>query len=153
MCYQVFISTNCADDLGNKNSKLVKFTKELPFDIEAGLLCHQNVWYVDSEAGGCSCSFRHANDPQLGFGVPEDWYLEDEADIKATIGFIKVIRSILKAGFNVDCIDMWNDNSSVDNPPQKILINLSDIKNEEFRFFENRIFEFTLSDDDVLLAT
>ncbi|MGH1402857.1 MAG: hypothetical protein ACRBDL_01290 [Alphaproteobacteria bacterium] len=148
MCYQVFVSTNCSDDIGNENSQLVKFTKELPFAIGSELLRYQNVWYIDSESGGCSCSFRHANDPKLGFGVPEDWYPEDDVDIKATIGFIKTIRAILQAGFHVDCIDIWNDNSSIENPPEKILVNLLDLKNEEFRFFENHIFEFTLSDND-----
>ncbi len=152
MCYQIFVSTNCNDDLSDKNSKLVKFTKELPFDIASGLLCYKNVWYVDSEAGGCSCSFRHANDPKLGFGVPEDWYPEDEVDIKSTIDFIQIIRSILKAGFNVDCIDMWNDNSAMVSPSEKVLINLSDIKSEEFRFFENHIFEFKLRDSDALVS-
>lgn len=142
MSYIIFISTDCEDDLKKRNCELVRFTRELPFDIEAGLLSNKNVWHVKSkeDSGG---PFRHSPEPN-SFALPQDWYPEDKADIEATIIFMDTVRYILQNEFDVDCINMWCHDASWSGDPVKMTVDLSDIKNEEFRFFENHIFEFKI---------
>ena len=71
MCYLVIISTDANDDLSVRNSELLKFTRELPSIAGLDVLSYANRWYVQSQSL-CSCTFRHALEPSLGFTSPVD---------------------------------------------------------------------------------
>ncbi len=79
-------------------------------------------------------------DPQLGFGGPEDWYPETDDAVKATEGFIAVVRKLLDGGDPVDCIDVWAGAEIGRVARQEV--DLSAVSNREFRFFENYHFVF-----------
>ena len=101
-------------------------------------------WFVGSQAG-CSCSFRHLyiTSVELGFGEPEDWFPEEENDITATHQVISVIRSLIERGERVDVIDAWDDGKTEAVPlGGDIEVNLKEVGNESFRFFENHRFSF-----------
>jgi hypothetical protein len=73
MCYMVYISTDCADDLSVHTSDLVRFEKPT---VEKQRPCprilkHEHKWFVGSKSG-CSCTFRHLcrGSIGLGFGQP-----------------------------------------------------------------------------------
>jgi hypothetical protein len=76
----------------------------------------------------------------LGFGEPVDWYEEGEDEIAATLLFINFIRQISKLGFQVDCIDTWEGTGRED--IIETSVNLNDIADNQFRFFENHHFVF-----------
>ena len=44
---------------------------------------------------------------ELGFSEPVAWYAESEAEIAATLAFIKIVRNLLQGGFQADCLDAW----------------------------------------------
>ena len=89
---------------------------------------------------GCSCSFRHLYSIELGFSEPVDWYPEEEDEIKATLEVIKVIRGLLEGGAEVDCIDAWEGDSP--HPLTELEVDLGEISDEAFRFYENHHFIF-----------
>ena len=115
---------------------------ELPFELQKETPKYGNIWHVQSEAI-CSCSFRHAGDINMGFGEPEDWNPEDKLDINATLQFIAIVRELLAKGNKLDCFDAWQDDIIKVSTPIDKELNLSIIKNAEFRFFENYHFIFT----------
>jgi hypothetical protein len=139
VCYSIYLSTDSDHDLSIGNSDLVRFKQESIPEPYHSQLRHPNQWYVGSKSG-CSCTFRHLYSVELGFGEPVEWYEEDEPEIAATFIFIQVIRQILIQGFQVDCIDTWEGTQ-----PEEIIeisVNLDDIGDEQFRFFENHHFLF-----------
>ena len=146
MCYSIYLSTDSDHDLSIGNSDLVRFKKEsIPVPYQSQLR-YPNQWYVGSKSG-CSCTFRHLYSVELGFGEPVEWYEEDEHEIAATFTFIQVIRQILKLGFRADCIDTWEGTQ-----PEEMIeisVNLDDIGDEQFRFFENHhlLFESNVVQD------
>lgn len=142
MCYELILSTTSSEDLSKFNEEKIRFEKEIPSRLPADSLSYPNRWYVGSRTG-CSCTFRHLYDSGLGFGVPVDWYPEEQSDIEATLLFVRLIKSLLLMGENVDCIDLWEGNG--EEPFHPISVNLSQIRDEEFRFFENHHFDFTLN--------
>ncbi len=139
MCYSVYVSTDLDEDLSKENSELVRFEKKHLDQAIASLLQYENKWYVESKSG-CSCTFRHLLSIELGFSEPEDWYEEGDDEIAATISFIRIVRKIVDRGNQVDCIDAWHGIGKED--IVATTVNLTDIKDEQFRFFENHHFHF-----------
>ena len=141
MCYALLLSTTSNEDLSQFNREEIRFNQKVPEHLPVDRLLYPSKWYVGSRTG-CSCSFRHLYEPDLGFGVPEDWFPEEESDIQATQIFVRFVRSLLAKGEKVDCIDAWEGNSEM--PFAQLTVNLSQIRDEEFRFFENHHFDFAL---------
>ena len=139
MCYSIYLSTDSDQDLSSRNSDLVRFKKEPIPEPYLSKLRYPNQWYVGSKTG-CSCTFRHLYSVELGFSEPVEWCEEDEYEIAATLTFIKVIRQIFKQGLKADCVDTWEGTQ----PGEmiEISVNLDDIGDEQFRFFENHHFLF-----------
>lgn len=141
MCYVLLLSTTSTDDLASHNSELVHFTKELPKIAEVSSLKYPNKWYIGSKSG-CSCSFRHLHSIELGFSEPVEWYKENPEDIEATKQLIQIIRDLVAHGEQVDCIDAWEHQEMYPVANGKLEVDLSKVKNSEFRFFENHHFIF-----------
>jgi hypothetical protein len=139
MCYTLFLSTTSSEDLAQFNSEALRFENTIPEGLSFSRLLFPNKWYVGSRTG-CSCSFRHLAGPEFDFGVPQDWFPEEQSDIEATLLFIRVVRSLLASGARVDCIDLWQGHDSESVP--WVSVNLGLILDEEFRFFENHHFDF-----------
>jgi hypothetical protein len=139
MCYSIYISTTLDDDLSLGNSELVNFERVLSVDPITSLLEYEYKWYVASKSG-CSCTFRHLTSTELGFGAPVDWYEEQDDEIAATLVFIKIVRKVIDQGGNMDCINIWYGADIGDIMEETV--NLREIENEQFRFFENYRFLF-----------
>jgi hypothetical protein len=139
MCYALILSTTSRDDLSRLNNEAIRFDSELSDRLPFDKLLYAHQWYVGSRTG-CSCSFRHLYGPEFDFSVPEDWFPEEQSDIQATLTFIRLIRSLALKGEKVDCIDVWESNST--EALHLLPVNLSRIRDEEFRFFENHHFDF-----------
>jgi hypothetical protein len=138
------LSTTSSEDLAFGNNDLVRFSKVLPDLPEEKYLAFPNKWFIGSQAG-CSCSFRHlyVTSVELGFGTPEDWYPEKVNDIAATHQVITLIRSLVEKNEEVDLIDAWADGKTEALPLDgDIEVNLKEVSNESFRFFENHRFSF-----------
>ena len=144
MCYSVYLSTDTERDLALHNTPLIRFTKDLAPEEEdiPGLMRNPHTWYVGSKSG-CSCSFRHLHSIELGFGVPEDWYPEDPDELEATKLFYDIVSAMIIEGIHVDCISLWTGTTK--DGVQSLEVDLSSIKREAFRFFENHHFEFVYS--------
>ena len=139
MCYSIYLSTDSDLDLTRDNSALIQFSKESPPERYRPLLKYPNHWFVGSKSG-CSCTFRHLYSVELGFSEPIAWYEEGQDAIAATLAFIKLIRGILENGCRADCVDLWEGTPSEE--VEEILVDLDEIADEQFRFFENHHFSF-----------
>ena len=139
MCYVVFLSTTCPDDLSEHNSALLRFERELGNEASIGLLENPNRWRVESRSG-CGCGFRHLTAPELGFSTPADWYPEEAEDIAATGEFFAVVTALTAAGGNVDCVDAWSGTKVEDIRGMEVTV--ASLQPGEFRFFENHHFVF-----------
>jgi hypothetical protein len=139
MCYALILSTTSSSDLSQFNSEEIGFDKNTPDRLPFNQLLYPNKWYVGSRTG-CSCSFRHLYGPEFDFGIPEDWFPEEKSDVEATLTFIRLVRSLILKGEKVDCIDVWEGNNT--ESPHLMSVNLSRIRDAEFRFFENHHFDF-----------
>ena len=142
MCYALLLSTTSGDDLSQFDGEGIGFDKNIPDRLSSSHLLYANKWYVRSRTG-CSCSFRHLYGPEFDFSVPEDWFPEEKSDIEATLMFIRLVRSLILKGEKVDCIDLWESSNA--EFPRMLSVNLSQIRDEEFRFFENHHFNFTVA--------
>jgi hypothetical protein len=131
-----------AEDLTVHNSELVRFTKDLPQIAEVADLRYPNKWHIGSKSG-CSRSFRHLHSIELGFGEPVAWYKEALEHIEATIQLIQIIRERVAKGEGVDCIGAWEHQEMYPVAKGRLNVDLSSIKNREFRFFENHHFIFS----------
>ena len=141
MCYSVFISTDAEGDLATHNTPLIRFEKERsPYENDAlALMRYPHTWFVGSKSG-CSCTFRHLHSIELGFGAPVDWYPEDSDEIEATKLFYDIVSALVLEGHHVDCISFWTDPTK--DRVQSLDVDLTSVKREEFRFFENHHFIF-----------
>ena len=144
MCYVTLLSTTSANDLAAHNSKLVTYSRALPGVPEEKYLRHANKWYLGSKSG-CSCDFRHlyVGSVSLGFGEPEEWYPENPEDIEATRQVISLIRKLVSAGAEVECVDAWAHGQDEAEPlagDQEV--NLAEVGDAQFRFFEGHRFAF-----------
>ena len=141
MCYLVYMSTDFPGDLTQHNSILINFNNHFSnFEPEIrDLLLYEYHWYVGSKSG-CSCTFRHLSSVEIGFGKPVDWYEENSDSIKATRIFYDVALSLISSGNTIDCIDIWS--GTIKDQIKRLKVDLSTIKRDEFRFFENHHFIF-----------
>jgi hypothetical protein len=139
VCYSIYLSTDSSQDLSGENSELIHFQKESIAEPFRSMLQNEHQWYVGSQSG-CSCTFRHLFSIELGFSEPVDWYEEDGSEIAATLSFIRVIRQLIESGQKVDCIDVWNNAAQKDIVER--VVNLKNMDDEQFRFFENHRFIF-----------
>jgi hypothetical protein len=142
MCYVVFLSTTSPEDLSVHDTELMRFERELGNEPAIALLENPHRWYVGSQGpkGCCSCHFRHAIAPELGFAVPQDWYPEDSGNIEATRQFFAIVRKLLGDDESVDCVDAWSQTMAADISRQEV--SASNLQPGEFRFFENHHFIF-----------
>ena len=144
MCYMTLLSTTSDANLTLGNNDLVRFSQTLPGIPEEIYLRFKNKWYIGSQSG-CSCEFRHLyiGSVELGFGLPEDWYPEGPHQIEATLQVIATIRSLVDSGESVECIDAWAHGEAAPTAiAGEIEVNLSELSDEAFRFFENHRFSF-----------
>jgi hypothetical protein len=144
MCYMLLLGTNSPENLAKRNTELLVFTKELPGLCEEQSITQPEKWFVGS-AHGCSCGFRHlyVGSVDLGFGVPVDWFPEDHEDVEATLQFVQVVESLLVSGFEVECVDAWDNDATSPSLSGTVEVNLKEIGAHAFRFFENHRFVFT----------
>lgn len=143
MCYSLILSTTTDEDLAVRNSEFVRFSRDLPGGVEAIQLQYPEVWYVGSKTG-CSCTFRHLNSPELGFGAPEDWYPEEADEVEATLRLIEIIRELVEHGFSVDCFDAWIEGDGSCAGAGRINVDLGTLQDDAFRLIENHYFDFTM---------
>ena len=143
MCYMLLLGTDSPTDLSLRNTELLIFSKELPGLPEEQCLELSQKWFVGS-AHGCSCGFRHlhVSGVSLGFGGPEDWFPEESADIEATRQFIGVVRSLVSAGYQVECVDAWANDQASAQLTGTVNVDLGAVSDGAFRFFENHRFVF-----------
>jgi hypothetical protein len=141
MCYELILSTTSGDDLSQFNDEGIRFDGSHSERPSFSHLLYPNKWYIGSRTG-CSCSFRHLYEPEQGFGIPEEWFQEEASDIEATLKFIRLVRSLIAQGKHVDCVDLWAGSGAPSKPPVRMDVDLSRIRDEEFRFFENYHFDF-----------
>ncbi len=143
MCYMLVMSTSSNSDLSIYDNRLISFSK-IENDIpEDHILINQYKWFVGS-AHGCSCGFRHLylSSVELGFEEPKDWFPEEKDDISATVTFVRIIKSLISAGNKVDCFDAWDEYQDTSIMASKQIIDILQMKDEKFRFFENHHFIF-----------
>jgi hypothetical protein len=140
MCYSLYLSTNSSADLTRYNSELINF-KRLDADADERLnyLRNRQRWYVGSKSG-CSCTFRHLLSVELGFGEPEDWFPEEEDEVRATAELYRLIVRLVSEGHQVDCLDIWAGAAPDDLKTRAV--NLNAVSEKTFRLFENFHFVF-----------
>ena len=142
MCNMTVLSTSSKADLALHNNELVQFSRQLPGIPEEIYLRNQNKWFIGS-ASGCSCEFRHVSAVELGFGLPQEWYQEEQSAIDATRQVVAAIRELVSQGERVDCVDAWAHGQTVPDPlAGELEVDLAAITDEEFRFFESHRFVF-----------
>ena len=139
MCYVVVLSTDSPVDLSGGNDRLIAFSRELPDGVDATGLAYPNRWFVGS-AHGCSCGFRHlhVSSLDLGFAEPVNWFPEEPDDLEATRKFAATVRRLVEQGARVDCIDAWEH----DAPSATVDVDLAQVSDAQFRFFESHRFVF-----------
>jgi len=80
---------------------------------------------------------------ELGFGEPEEWLPEETSDIQATKQVAATIRALVTEGAMVDCVDAWAHGLKDAAPlGGDIEVNLSEVSDTFFRFFEMHRFSF-----------
>ncbi|MGD9612391.1 MAG: hypothetical protein AB7V22_05755 [Kiritimatiellia bacterium] len=139
MCYMLFVSTDCAEDLATRNTDLVRFEKPDPRFPAPPELRHAHVWYVGSKSG-CSCTFRHLcrENVELGFREPENWFPEKPDAIAATKQLHAVLAEIVGRGGQVDLADTWCGEETRSLQPREV--SLSQVPADRFRLFEGWLF-------------
>lgn len=144
MCYMIVLATDSIEDLSAKNSGNLKFSSELPGLSQERFLSFERRWFLEGSEG-CSCGFRHLSSGSisLGFGAPESWYPEAPEYLEATREFIGIVRSLLAGGSKVECIDIWCDQPASDGLDGALNVNLTEMSDDAFRFFENHHFVFS----------
>lgn len=146
MCYALYMSTDSPEELTVLNSEFVRF--ERIDDPEADpcitLLTFPHRWYVGSKSG-CSCTFRHLNAIELGFGAPEDWYPEEQDALGATKELYRFFSRLLSTGHQVDCVDRWQ--GAKPDAIRAIDVSLDEVSVESFRLFENHRFRLCMNSE------
>ncbi len=139
MCYSIYLSTDSNKDLSNENNDLLHLKQEEIKGPIQSILKNEHQWYLGSKSI-CSCTFRHLHSIELGFSEPVDWYPEDDDEIAATLSFVEIARQIVEQGHQLD-IDIWEGAAEAE--IKELWIDLNDLRDDEFRFFENYHFIFT----------
>ena len=139
MCYMLYLSTDCAEDLAPRNTDLMRFEKPDPRFPAPPALQHAHVWYVGSKSG-CSCTFRHLcrGNAEFDFREPEDWFPEEPDAIAATQQLYAVVAEIVRRGGQVDLADVWISEGIP--PLQTREVSLSQVSADHFRLFEGQLF-------------
>ncbi|MES2571024.1 MAG: hypothetical protein V4710_13335 [Verrucomicrobiota bacterium] len=142
MCYITLLSTTSTTDLAPSNTGLVQWSRKLPGIPEERFLAFPHQWLIGSKSG-CSCDFRHLyiSSVDLGFGEPEEWFPEEADDIEATLQVIATVRALVEKDESVDIVDAW-PNAEERPLDGTIEVNLGEVSNRAFRFFENHRFIF-----------
>ncbi len=140
MCYSIYLSTDCPRDLAAESFVHLRFEKPLDEELKPALR-HPHQWFLTRrEYGGCSCHFRHSEyDPR--FDPPQDWMPEDEDDVLATREAYRVFRGWVADGYQLDLIDV-SDINQHETDFKNLLVPLSSISEESFRFFWGYHFDF-----------
>ena len=139
MCYMLYLSTDCAEDLAARNSDLVRFEKPDPRFPAPPALKNDHVWFVGSKSG-CSCTLRHLcrGNTNFDFREPQEWFPEESDAIAATKQLYAVLDEIVRRGGQVDLADVW---ISEEIPPlQPLEVSLSKVSADCFRLFESHLF-------------
>lgn len=137
MCYAIYFSTTSPVDLSTIKSEHFQIqVLDAELDVQAPeLLGHPYHWYLESKYGGCSCHFRSA--PQgLGFGAEVDWYPEDPEYVESTRHFYDTFAEIVRSGHAVDLLTLWNGDEYDKGEIDRIVVELSKVPRDHFRFFE-----------------
>jgi len=74
-----------------------------------------------------------------------DWHPEETDEIEATLQAARIIRKLVGEGHEVDCIDAWIGGDKSREQPNTLEVDLAEIEDAEFRFFENHYFSFTIA--------
>ena len=75
----------------------------------------------------------------LGFGHPVDWFPEDDDDIESTSAFYNFMAHLVWQGYKFDLIDLLEQSGP--ECIRQLVVSLSEVPRESFRFFENYRFE------------
>ena len=140
MCYVLYLSTDCPDDLTRYSSDLMVLASAREGEDESAqeTLLHPYRWFVGSKSG-CSCTFRYAMDPSIGFGPPVEWSPEEGNEIEATGRFYRLVTELVSAGHAVDCVNLWmGDGQEV----HERTVDLSTVGEADFRFYEGHHVRF-----------
>jgi hypothetical protein len=142
MCYMLYLSTGCADDLSLQSSDLVRFQRPSVETHSAypRILKYEYQWFVGSKSQ-CSCTFRHLcrESVDLGFGAPEDWFPEDQEHIEATRALYGILNDIVQRGHQVDVLDCWSGDE--DKEAVALEVSLSAVSVDRVRLFEGHVFD------------
>jgi hypothetical protein len=144
MCYSLLLSTTSDADLERHNTELVRYSPLASGTVGASLLQFHHQWFLGSRSG-CSCGFRHlaAESLGLGFATPMDWFPEQAEDLAATLEVIGVIRALVAAGAEVDCVDLWNPGPNREPVAcATIEVDLDQVGDPAFRFMEDHRLSF-----------
>jgi hypothetical protein len=141
MCYMVYMATDCADDLSCESSDFVRFGKP---SVETHSPCplilkYAHKWFIGSKSE-CSCTFRHLSRDSvgIGFGVPEDWFPEEQDEIDATRQLYDILKVIVQRGHQVELLDCWSGEEQED--AVTIDVSLKKVPVQYFRLFEGHVF-------------
>lgn len=139
MCYMLYLSTDCAEDLAARSTALLRFEKPDPQLPAPAALKNGRAWFVGSKSG-CSCTLRHVcrGNTDFDFQEPQDWSPEEPDAIAATKLLYAVLAEIVRGGGQVDLADVWIREGI--QPLQPIEVSLSDVSADRFRLFEDHLF-------------
>jgi len=143
MCYMLLLATDASDDLATFSDELLSFECELPGVPAERLLTLPQRWFVAAPKS-CSCDLRHlhVSSIELGFSEPVAWYPEEPEAIEATGRFIAVVRRLVERGAQVECVDAWYDTPLEAMVAEPVTVDLSQVRDAQFRLFENHRFVF-----------
>ncbi len=105
-----------------------------------------NCWFLTDEHNCCSCEFRHLSQTNSDgspaepeFFEPQDWRLEDPEQVEGTKLLFDVIENLVKKGFKVDLIDVWNGQEA-----EKFVldVDLREVNRDSFHMFEDYLMRF-----------
>ena len=139
MCYMLYLSTDCAEDLAPRSTDLLRFEKPDPRFPAPTALKHAHAWFIGSKSG-CSCTLRHLSRGNAAFDFqgPQDWLPEEPDAIAGTKQLYAVLAEILRCDGQVDLADV----SIGEEIPllQPLEVSLSEVSADRFRLFEGHLF-------------
>jgi len=142
MCYMLYMSTDCPDDLSQVSSDLVRFGRPSvqTYSPCPSLLKHEHKWFIGSKSE-CSCTFRHLcrDSVELGFGEPEDWFPEEQDEIDATHELYGILKDVVERGHGVELLDCWSGDEEKE--AESIEVSLAEVPSGHFRLFEGYLFK------------
>lgn len=133
MCYITVLSTTSDEDLSALNNPAFSLTRVESSEELTNWLEYPHKWDLTGRYGGCACHFRNwmrENPPE--FAPPEDWFPEDQEDIKATQAFYALISRLVSEGHKVDSITAWQGDAE----PRPFEVSISAVPPEPFRLLD-----------------